>query len=110
MIDLSKFKIELQLEPPELVSADGLDPDILKFRLLKPEAFQGLKSFKPAVILPGQTNYLEEIGYVVKLNGESGKPGPYQYLIEENKKSFENTIQAYIVGNGIIALFLSGVF
>ena len=39
VIDLSKFKIKLELEPPELVSADGLDPDILKFRLLKPEAF-----------------------------------------------------------------------
>ena len=53
VIDLSKFKIEMQFEPPELVSADGLEPDKLKFRLLKPEAFKGLKSFKPAVILPG---------------------------------------------------------
>ena len=47
---------------------------------------------------------------MVRLKGESGKAGPYQYLIEENKDSFENTIQAYIVGNGIIAIFLSGVF
>ena len=44
MIDLRKFKIKLQIEPPELVSADGLDPDILKFRMLRPEEFKGIKS------------------------------------------------------------------
>ena len=53
VVDLSKFKIKIRIEPPELVSADGLDPDLLKFRLLKPEAFQGLNNQKAAVILPG---------------------------------------------------------
>ena len=53
VVDLSKFKIKIQIEPLELVSADGLDPDILKFRLLKPEAFKGLNNQKSAVILPG---------------------------------------------------------
>ena len=47
---------------------------------------------------------------MVKLNGESGKPGAYQDLIEDFKGSFENTVQAFIVGNGILAIFLSGIF
>ena len=50
---LSNFKIKLRIDPPEVVSVDGLDPDKIKFQLLQPEAFKGLKSFKPSIILPG---------------------------------------------------------
>ena len=46
----------------------------------------------------------------MKLNGLSGKPGPGQLFIEDIQQSFEKTVQAFIVSNGILALFLSGIF
>ena len=47
---------------------------------------------------------------MVKLNGQSSKPGPGQEFVEEIKGSFEKTVRAFLVGNGILALFLSGIF
>ena len=76
IVDLRTFKIELEFNYPKLISLDGLDPDKLKFRLLKPDFFVGFDSQVPAKILPGQRNYYDRVGFVSKLNGGStARPG-----------------------------------
>ena len=48
ILDLRKFKIELEFNYPNLISSDGLDPDRVNFKILKPDFFVGYNSKVPA--------------------------------------------------------------
>ena len=48
ILDLRKFKIELEFNYPNLISSDGLDPDRINFKILKPDFFVGYNSEAPA--------------------------------------------------------------
>ena len=63
------IQFDLSFTDPTSVSTNGMNPDKIYFKVLRPEVFIGNETRKASEVFPNQRNYFDSVGFVSRLKG-----------------------------------------